>query len=69
MSERQPDPRDKRVSLFSLTPATRQKVEALQVAVEGMNADALAGLPEEDRTRFRHALQTVIATLERNCCG
>ena len=66
---RQPDPRDKRSSLFSLTPATRQKAAALQAAVEGMNSDALAGLPEADRQRFRHMLKTVIATLERDCRG
>lgn len=65
--ERQPDPHDKRVSLFSLTPATRQKVEALHATVEGMNADTLSGLPEGDRDRFRHMLQTVVATLERAC--
>ena len=64
--ERQPDPRDKRISLFSLTPATRRKVEAVQAAVEGMNAAALADLPEGDRAKFRHMLQTVIATLERS---
>ncbi len=66
---RQPDPRDKRSSLFSLTPASRQKIGALHAAVEGMNADALAGLPEGDRERFRHMLRTVIATLERDCRG
>ena len=67
--ERQPDPHDKRSSLFSLTLVTRQKVGALQAAVEGMNADALAGLAEADRERFRHMLHTVIATLERDCRG
>lgn len=67
--ERQPDPRDKRSSLFSLTPASRRKIGALHAAVEAMNDDALADLPEADRERFRHMLKTVIATLERDCRG
>ena len=67
--ERQPDPHDKRVSLFSLTPATWQKIGPLRVVVEDMSANALSGLPEEDRDRFRHMLRTVIATLERDCQG
>ena len=62
--ERRPDPHDKRVSLFSLTPATREKVQALQAAIEGMNADALAHLPEQDRQRFRQMLLTMIESLQ-----
>ena len=67
--KRQPDPDDRRSSLFSLTPATRGKIGALQAAVEGMNAAALAGLAEGDREKFRQMLQTVIALLERDCRG
>ena len=61
--ERRPDPRDGRSSLFSLAPATRAKVAALQAAIEDMNTDALAVLPEEDRGRFREMLLAVIASL------
>lgn len=63
--ERRPDPQDRRSSLISLTPATRQKLGALRAAIEGMNVDTLAGLPEADRQRFRETLLTVIASLER----
>lgn len=66
---RQPDLGDKRSSLFSLTPASRQKIGALHAAVEAMNDDALASLSKADRERFRHMLRTVIATLERDCRG
>ena len=62
--ERRPDPRDRRSSLFSLAPATRAKVAAVQAAIEGMNVDALAVLPVEDRRRFREMLLAVIASLE-----
>ena len=66
---RQPDPSDKRSSLFSLTPASREKIGALHAAVQTMNADALASLPEADREKFRHMLKMVIATLERDYRG
>lgn len=66
---RQPDPHDKRVALFSLTPATREKIGALEATVKRLTADALSGLPEEDRDRFRHMLRTVIATMEQKCQG
>ncbi len=62
--ERRPDPHDKRSSLFSLTPATRDKIGALQAVVESMNVDALASLPQEDRQRFRQTLQMMISSLE-----
>lgn len=62
--ERRPDPRDRRSSLFSLTPTTRDKIEALHAVVESMNVDTLATLPKGDRQRFRQMLQTMVSFLE-----
>lgn len=62
--ERQPDPYDKRVSLFSLTPATRKKIVTLQAIIEAMNVEFLAALPEEDRPKFRLMLHAIIASLD-----
>ena len=61
--ERRPDPRDGRISLFFLAPATRAKVAAVRAVIEGMNVDSLAALPGEDRARFRGMLMRVIASL------
>lgn len=62
--ERRPDPHDKRSSLFSLTPATRDKIETLNAIVESMNVDTLATLPKGDRQRFRQMLQMMVSFLE-----
>lgn len=63
--ERRPDPKDRRSSLVSLTPAAREKLNPLRSAVERMNVDALAGFPPEDQQRFRMILENMIASLER----
>lgn len=63
--KRQPDPVDRRSSLFSLTAATRKKIAALQDVIETINVESLSALPEEDRQKFRQMLDIVISTLER----
>lgn len=63
--ERRPDPNDKRSSLFSLTPETRGKAEAIKAAVETMNVDALAVLPDEECARLRQMLHCVSSTVEK----
>ena len=62
--ERQSDPHDKRSSLFCLTPATRNKAEAIKVVIESINLDSLAGLPTEERARLRQSLRSVISSVE-----
>jgi DNA-binding MarR family transcriptional regulator len=62
--ERQPDSRDRRSTLFSLTPAASEKVGAIRRAVEEVNADALAGLPPDQRRQFRENLKAVIGHME-----
>jgi DNA-binding MarR family transcriptional regulator len=62
---REPDPNDKRSSLFSLAPAMQKKLGALRDVIESINTDALAALPKEDRARFTPLLKAMIAGLER----
>lgn len=61
---RRPDLRDKRSVLFTLGPATRSRSSAITAAIDGLGADALAGMPVEEQARLRDALATVIATVE-----
>lgn len=62
--DRRPDPRDGRSVLFSLTAATRKKLPAIRRAVAEVNADALRGLPEQERRRFRAQLETMIRAMD-----
>jgi DNA-binding MarR family transcriptional regulator len=62
---RRPDPRDGRSVLFSLTPATKKKLAAIRRAVVEVNDDALRGLPEGERRRFRAQLETMIRTMDQ----
>jgi DNA-binding MarR family transcriptional regulator len=61
---RRPDPRDGRSVLFSLTAATRKKIPAIRRAVADVNEDALRGLPESERRRFRAQLETMIRAMD-----
>ena len=63
--ERRPDLYDRRSSLFSLTPATRNKIGAVQAVVESINIDALARLPVSDRQSTHRMLQMMISSLEK----
>lgn len=62
--ERRPDPRDRRVALFSMTAATRAKVGALREAVEEVNQEALSALPADQRAAFRRHLEAMALGLE-----
>lgn len=62
--ERHPDPNDRRSSLFSLTPATRDKAEAIKAVIQGINVDSLAGFPADDRARLRRMLGALVAAVE-----
>lgn len=63
--KRRPDPSDRRSSLFSLTPETRGKAEAIRAAVEGMSVDSLAGLPDDECASLRRMLHRVSSTVEK----
>jgi len=66
---RRPDPRDKRSVLFSLTPATRKKLVAIRGAVAEVNSEALEGLPEGERQRFRRQLEAMIRAMDEKPRG
>ena len=63
--ERRPDPHDGRSALFSLCVATRKKIPAIRRAVEAVNAEALRGLPEDQRRQFRRQLETMIRAMDK----
>ncbi|MFH8934032.1 MarR family winged helix-turn-helix transcriptional regulator [Streptomyces griseosporeus] len=58
---RQPDPRDRRARLLSLTPEGRRVRDTVQSAIQEREERLLARLPEEDRRGFLRALQTLAA--------
>lgn len=60
---RRPDPRDRRVMLFSLTPAARAKTDALREAAIAVNAQALRGLDGPEHALFLDMLARVVAAL------
>lgn len=63
--ERRPDLYDKRSSLFSLTSAARERVDVVSSIVDSISAEALVGLPEEDRPKAYQMLKSMILSLER----
>ncbi len=67
--KRQPDPGDRRSSLFSLTPATRQKMVTIAAVVEGINEDVLTSFATADRLRLYEMLAQMIAAVEKALGG
>jgi len=67
--ERQSDPHDGRSYLFSLTPATKRKMPAVRRIIEQVNEEALAGLAEGERAKFRRQLVAAIRGMERELTG
>lgn len=63
--ERRPDPNDGRSSLFSLTPETRGKADAIKAAIEGMSADSLTGFHDDECASLRRMLHRVSSTVEK----
>ena len=61
---RTPDPKDRRSSLVELSPLARNKEAAVLDAVHTTNTEALAGLDQQEKERFRAALRTIITTLK-----
>ncbi|MFI6768174.1 MarR family winged helix-turn-helix transcriptional regulator [Streptomyces sp. NPDC050355] len=56
---RQPDPKDRRVRLLSLTAAGRRLRDAVQAAIQQGEEQLLTQLPAADRAGFLKALQTL----------
>jgi MarR family transcriptional regulator, transcriptional regulator for hemolysin len=62
--ERRADPHDGRSALIRLTPAALKKAPGVLQAVQVANAEALAGLKDEEQELFLKLLGGVIANLE-----
>lgn len=60
---RQPDPDDRRSSLFSLTAKARGDMDAVRRIVAGMSEDAVIGLSVEQVAQLRLSLAAIIDTL------
>jgi DNA-binding MarR family transcriptional regulator len=63
--QRQPDPKDGRAVLFSLTPQALAKVPAIAETGAAANAEAMEGLTPEQAEAYRTTLRTIIGNLER----
>lgn len=61
---RRPDPQDRRVMLFSLTPVALAKADAVWAAAIEVNERALAGLAPEEAAAFLALLARVVAALD-----
>lgn len=58
--ERQPDPADRRSSLFFCTDIAREKASAAKEIIDRMNLEILSALPARDRARYSDNLRTLI---------
>ena len=62
---RDPDPRDRRASLVSLTDQARARLPAGRAVLEQGNRDATAGLSPQEHDTLIDLLQRVLANIER----
>jgi DNA-binding MarR family transcriptional regulator len=62
--ERRPDPNDGRSRLVALTPSAMAKAAAVRQAAMAVNAAAMAGLDEAERTAFMDMLARIVAALD-----
>ena len=62
---RDPDPRDRRASLVSLTDQARARLPAARAVLEQGNRDATAGLSPQEHDTLIDLLQRVLANIER----
>lgn len=69
--ERQQDPADRRARRIVATTRGREMLADVDVRVAGAEEDLLAGLPPEDRLRFRDLLERAAqgATEDEDPCG
>jgi DNA-binding MarR family transcriptional regulator len=61
---REPDPADRRSSLFALTPKAMEKTELIRVAVAEINGLAAAALTAEQMPLYLDMLKRIVAALE-----
>lgn len=64
LTQRRPDPADKRSSLISLCPAAEEKMGQVVDVLLGGNEEALQGLDHAEREVLADLLRRVIANLE-----
>lgn len=57
--ERQPDPGDRRARILHLTDKSRGIVDQLQMAVEGLFDDMLAGFSPSERAQFAQMMERI----------
>ena len=57
--EREPDPADRRVRLLSLTPAGRDRQQAVRADIRAAEEALLADVAKQDRAGFLAALETL----------
>ena len=62
---REPDPQDRRSSLFSLTPAARDRLAAARAILRDGNAEATEGLAPAEVAQLLDLLRRVLANVER----
>jgi MarR family transcriptional regulator for hemolysin len=67
--QRRPDPADRRSAQIVLTPAALKKAQAVETAVQSINAAALAGLDEPAQRAFLDALANVARALGAMTAG
>jgi DNA-binding MarR family transcriptional regulator len=63
---REPDPKDRRSALVSLTPAARKKIASIKAAMQAVNAIAMDGFTQRERETFLALLRRVIASLDES---
>lgn len=61
---REPDPADRRISLFALTPTAMEKTDFIRAAVAEINGLAASALSEEQMPLYLDMLKRIVAVLE-----
>lgn len=63
---RRPDPDDGRSTLFSLTPAARDKALEVRAAIMAVNARATAGLSADEHAAYLRSLKAIVTALDED---
>ncbi len=61
---RKPDPKDHRSALVQLSPAAKEKAEAVREAVLSVNSKALGDMTDDERQTYLSLLRRVVSNLE-----
>ena len=62
LAERRPSNRDRRARIIAVTDQGARLAERSQQIVDGLHADVLGALPEDDREVFLNALNRLVST-------